>query len=441
MKKLFYLLVFVLSFTSCVKDTDYETPQIQGVNPTIPSTQLSSIQNVIAQWAAANPTGTSANVVQFVTDAQDPVYISGYVVSDDKTGNFYKELYIQDSPSDPQYAVKIAIDMTSLYTKYDMGRKIYVKLNGLAINKKQGEMVIGEYINGTLANIRENKAKLNISRDIAPVAITPKSLTIGAINTSHIGMYVKFDNLQFDQDLLGKPFVNPLDSYDTFRSMVSCDSGELALETSTYASFKAQILPSGKGSVVGVLSRNYNDGFYVLKVVSPEVFTFTGQRCDPLFQDGFGNGFAKWTTFNVLGAQVWTIDTQYGNPGNCAKMSGYAGTSNANEDWLITKPINLSGVTNAKLNFQTARNFTGNSIIVYVSTNYNGTSNPNTAGITWTVLPATIATANNFVWTNSGDVSLTPYCGQANVYIAFRYTSTTSASATWEVDNVKVTQL
>lgn len=439
MKKLFYLLVLAVAFTSCVKDTDYDTPQIQGENPVIPSSQMSSIQNAIAQWTAANPTGTTSNIVQFVTDEEAPVYISGYVVSDDRTGNFYKELFIQDTPENPSYAVKIAVDVANLYTKYDMGRKIYIKLNGLGINKSHGEMVIGEYISGTIDNIRENKAKQCILRDAASVALTPKTLAISEISNASLGMYVKFENLQFDQDLIGKPFVNPLDSYDSYRTMVSCAGGEIVLETSTFASFKAQILPGGNGTVSGVLSRDYNNGYYVLRVNSPEVFNFNGQRCDPIFQDGFSNGFAKWTTFSVTGAQVWTIDTQYGNPGNCAKMSGYAGGNVANEDWLITKPINLSAVANAKLNFQTARNYTGNNMVVYVSTNYDGTSNPNTSG-TWTVLPATLSTTG-FAWTNSGDVSLTPYCGQTAVYIAFKYTSTSSAASTYEVDNVKISEL
>lgn len=441
MKKLFYLFILSLSLASCVKDTDYDTPQIQGENPSYPANQITTIQNVIEQWKnPLNPTGTTSNVFEFPINLTTPMYLTGYVVSDDRTGNFYKEIFIQDSPTDPQFALKVGIEMTNLYLKYDMGRKIYINLNGLAINKTHGEMVIGEMINGAFDNIRENKAKLCITRDAASVPVTPKNITLNDIVTANLGMFVKLDNLQFDQDLIGKPFVNPLDSYDSYRTMISCASGEVILETSTFAAFKDIILPNGNGSVSGILSRDYNNGFFVLRVNSPEMFSFTGQRCDPLFQDGFSNGLtAKWTTYNVNGAQVWGIDTQYGNPGNCAKMTGYSGSNFANEDWLITKPINLSAVTNAKLNFQTARNYSGNNMVVYVSTNYDGLSNPNSSG-TWTVLPATLSTTG-FAWTNSGDISLQPYCGNEKVFIGFKYTSTTSAASTYEIDNVKVTEL
>jgi hypothetical protein len=78
------------------------------------------------------------------------------------------------------------------------------------------------------------------------------------------------------------------------------------------------------------------------------------------FTDGYEINWADWTKYSVTGAQVWQLDTQYGNPGNYAKMSGYAGASNANEDWLISPEINLSELTTANLSFQTASKFTGN---------------------------------------------------------------------------------
>ena len=439
MKKLFYLFVLAVSLTACVDDTDYDTPQIYGEDPVIPAAQMSSIQNVIAQWNAANPTGTTANIVEFVTDTEAPVYISGYVVSDDQTGNFYKELFIQDSPTDPQYAVKIAVDVASLYTKYDLGRKIYLKLNGLAINKSHGEMVIGELLGGAIDNIRENKAKQSLLRNASADVLTPKTITTNQISNAYVGMYVKFENLQFDLDVVGKPYVDPLDSYDSYRAMVSCETGgEVVLETSTFATFREQIVQGGKGSVEGILSRDYGDDFFVLRVNNIDAFTFNGERCDPLFQDGFTNGFAKWMTYSVTGAQTWVIDTQYGNPGNCAKISGYSGSNNVNEDWLITKPINLTGVTAAKLTFQSARNYSGNNLVVYMSTNYDGVSAPSTA--TWTTLTATLSTTG-FAWTNSGDIDISAAAGQANVRIAFKYTSTSTASATYEIDNVKITEL
>ena len=59
------------------------------------------------------------------------VVIEGYVVSSDKSGNIYKSISIQDKYENPTAAIKIAVDQTDLYTKYNVGRKVYVNLKGL----------------------------------------------------------------------------------------------------------------------------------------------------------------------------------------------------------------------------------------------------------------------------------------------------------------------
>ena len=97
----------------------------------------------------------------------------------------------------------------------------------------------------------------------------------------------------------------------------------------------------------------------------------------------------------------------------------------------------MTGVTSATLTFQTVKRYAGNDIQVFMSTNYTG-GNPNTNG-TWTQLSAALDTNINSwsSWTNSGDVDVSAAAG-GTLYIAFKYTSTTSASSTWEVDNVEV---
>ncbi len=156
----------------------------------------------------------------------------------------------------------------------------------------------------------------------------------------------------------------------------------------------------------------------------------------PVFEDGFETTWESWTKYSVTGAQVWQLDTQYGNPGNCAKMSGYAGSNNENEDWLISPAIDLSNETSAMLSFQTASStHSGNNIEVKISTNYAG-GNPYDA--TWTNISAVLDTSSqSYNWTNSGSIDISSFVG-GNVFVAFKYTSTNSAAKTWEVDNVKI---
>ena len=162
----------------------------------------------------------------------------------------------------------------------------------------------------------------------------------------------------------------------------------------------------------------------------------------PLYRDGFESSWDNWTKVSVTGAQEWRLDTQFGSTlggsidRNCAVMSGFAsGSNNVNEDWLISPEIDLSSVEGAVLTFQTASRFSGNPLEIKISTDYT-TGNPNAA--TWTNLSATLDTNTAaYVWTNSGNIDISSFVG-GNVRIAFRYTSTSSASTTWEVDNILI---
>jgi hypothetical protein len=116
-------------------------------------------------------------------------------------------------------------------------------------------------------------------------------------------------------------------------------------------------------------------------------------------------------------------------------MNGFATVNNVNEDWLISKPISLSGLSSASMSFDSDGRYAGNPLEVYITENYTGT--PSTT--TWVQLPAALdtnLTAFN-TWTSSGSLNLNAYVNK-NIRIAFKYTSTATASTTWEIDNVKV---
>ena len=72
-----------------------------------------------------------------------------------------------------------------------------------------------------------------------------------------------------------------------------------------------------------------------------------------------------------------------------------------------------------------------------MSTDYNG-GDPTTGN--WTELSVTLDTnpSSWTSWTDSGNIDLSSAVG-GNVYIAFKYISTNSVSATYEIDNVLVT--
>ena len=189
------------------------------------------------------------------------------------------------------------------------------------------------------------------------------------------------------------------------------------------------------GTISGIITRDYFGDNRVMMLNTKDDVNFDSSRCDPLFADDFSsNNFNNWTIVNVTGEQEWEI-TPYGNPAPSAKISGFAGGSNVNEDWLITNTIDLSSLSTVTLNFQSVVRYNGPSLEVYASSDYSG-GNPNSDG-TWTELSVTLDTDTSswVTWTDSGNVDLSSYAG-GNVYIAFKYVSTSSGSATYEIDNV-----
>lgn len=145
--------------------------------------------------------------------------------------------------------------------------------------------------------------------------------------------------------------------------------------------------------------------------------------------------FNNWILKNVTGAQIWAIDSIHGvNSGPCAKVSGYAGTSNVNEDWLISPAMNFNNYNNEVLTFQSAYKYTGPPLEVKISNDYDGSGNP--GDFNWTNLTATWS-PGNWVWTSSGNINVSGTNGTA-VYIGFKYTSTATESSTWELDDIVI---
>lgn len=151
--------------------------------------------------------------------------------------------------------------------------------------------------------------------------------------------------------------------------------------------------------------------------------------------ENFNDGWGNWTRVNVSGSQEWEIDEVHGvGDTPCAKMSGFDGQPNANEDWLISPAMNFENYQNEVLNFYNADAYTGPALEALISNDYDG-SDPTTA--TWTTLEYESSTGF-FDWVSSGDIDLSGIDGES-VYVAFKFTSTNSESATWEVDDILIT--
>ena len=441
----FFAFLTIINF-SCVQDDDYSVPASIGQEENANLNQLlAEIENGSADLM------TISQLKNFFVDGEvneieSNLVVKGYVSSSDYAGNFYKEFYMQDEIENPTAGIKVSINQVDSYNQFNVGREVYIKLQGLSIgetNSGDGVIAIGGGANeygDEISEITENNAATCILRSSNSYSLVPLALNLSEINDMHIGVYVSGLSAQFASSLGGLTYVDPQEDYDTQRDLESCvDAGTLKLETSAFSSFNDKMLPvEGSGTISGIITKDYFGDNRVMMLNTTDDVNFDSSRCDPLFSDDFSsNSLNNWTVVNVEGEQTWEI-TPYGNPAPSAKISGFSGGSNSNEDWLITSAIDLTSLTTVTLNFQSVVRYSGPSLEVYVSTDYSG-GNPSTDG-NWQELSVILDTDDSSwsSWTDSGNVDLSSF-SWANVFIGFKYISTTSNSATYEIDNVLVT--
>ena len=148
------------------------------------------------------------------------------------------------------------------------------------------------------------------------------------------------------------------------------------------------------------------------------------------YEESFGSNQGEFTIEDVNISSlsyVWQWASGYG-----MKASAYvSGTKHVTESWLVSPKISLEGATDPELTFDHVQRYAGTAsteLTVWVSAN-NGA---------WEqVTVPTYSTGNDWTFVNSGKISLSKYIGSV-VKIGFKYTSSASAAATWEIKNFSV---
>lgn len=154
----------------------------------------------------------------------------------------------------------------------------------------------------------------------------------------------------------------------------------------------------------------------------------------PYTQD-FSNEFGSYMTFDIAGSQQWMIDY------HTAKMTGYENSVNyANEDWLISSPVAITGVSDAKFTMTYIARYFNNldsDITLWASSNYVYGNNPTTA--TWTQVSASWTAGSDWNNFKTTEVSLTEYVGQT-VTFAVKYVSTDVKAGTIEIQSITISE-
>lgn len=457
-------LLSILVISSCVEDDDYTVPEVL-----VPAVDISTLGTkttfaaVASRYADAVNDGDNAGTWEF--DA--PLYIEGYVISSDASGNFFEEIIIQnttdenDANGDPRKGFKVEINVRDLANFYNYGRKVYVKLNGLGIGETNGVLTLGRMSGSTLQQIDTYEYQDFVIRDQEVAAITPKMVAIGDLTEADENTLIQLSDVQFVKSAIESTNTyagEASDQFDGFRTVENCETGSsIALQTSTFADFKSFSLEAGRGDITGVYSRDFGDDFSVLIVNDTDAINFAStDRCDPIVLECtdavsttttvFNEDFQTitneaqldalgWTNINVSGGSERYEDNSFSGD-TYMKISAFGTGESPLEAWLVTPAINLDSTTNEELTFDVSSNFeTGKILTAYITENFTG----DVTTTEWIELDANIPIGDggfgDFVGSN-----INISCLNGDVHVAFKYVGSAGGAETrYHIDDIKVT--
>ena len=160
---------------------------------------------------------------------------------------------------------------------------------------------------------------------------------------------------------------------------------------------------------------------------------------DAYLSETFSTSLGAFTTQQTVDDYAWFYE-EYNGKGY-AKASGFAnGASQNAESWLISPAMDFTEETAANIAFDYVINKGDASAAaanhkLMITSNYTG----DFATTEWTEVNFGAVNNNNWTFHNTDKIALPEtMMGKAAVVIAFKYTSTTANSSTWEVMNVVV---
>ena len=254
---------------ACANDTSFSVPEILCDDNALETTHTMEQIKGMAGFG--------------VREFTEEIVISGYVVSSDRDGNFYKTLMLQDALENPLSALRFTVDHTEYHTTYELGRKVFVKLKGLAIGYHYGHLSIGKAQGSGLENISSFLIEQHFVKSCEKGMMIPKTSHFSQLNEEDTGMLLGFPEVQFHPQELQKTYANT-DNTQTvelkLQQWTSNCSGqeEIILKNSGFTNFKSQQIPSKKGELTAVLEKRYGD--YYLVVRSIEDVFFEEVRCE-----------------------------------------------------------------------------------------------------------------------------------------------------------------
>ena len=260
-------LVIALGTTSCMDD-DWKDPT--GDSPAYGNNQLQetnvmSIKDFKAKYAAKQK-----DQINDTVRIDDGVQIKGTVIGNDIEGNLYNQVVIDDGTA----AIIISVAQGGMFGQMPVGQEILVNVGGLYYGTYRTQPQVGvayhnaekdqNYPSRINRNEWQERFKIIGKADaskVQPEVITdPSILTNESEAYSRAGRLVTLKGVEFDMADGKLTFAPESEGYTTGFGVTRYFKGfttqkkQIGIRTSCYADFAAEIVPSGKLNVTGILT-------------------------------------------------------------------------------------------------------------------------------------------------------------------------------------------
>lgn len=248
--KLLLICFFGLAISACVKNDDYQIPDITAPVPEYTGSIIS-----FAQLKAK----TSSSIATYTDDEA----VEGYVISSDEGRNITKKLYLQNA--DNTQGIVIALADEGIYTQFPLGSKVRVLLKDLSFQLNNAVITIGYDTYKSKkgyqsvgympkAIVEKHLFALGEKKTVAQLTTTLNSLEV---SDADVGKLFSIKNVQFEARAVGKLFYvsNKKSGAGTNYKLIDSNGKSLLLRTSNSALFKDEKVPAGKVRVTGILSK------------------------------------------------------------------------------------------------------------------------------------------------------------------------------------------
>ena len=209
--------------------------------------------------------------------------IEGRIVANDFNGNLHNELCVADSTG----GIIVRLDADRLYRRFAKGAQVAVRCNGLWLGSSGGTVELGAAPAGEyeVDPIPTEDIGLYLSTDSTnQIELTARPLTIAECVPEYVSTLVRIERVQFVEeelplgwcDMVIDPLTGEPTAVATVRHLVDSRGDTIDVYTSPYADFVRLPLPSGRGSIEGLLS--YFNRRYQLRILNSYHIALTDAR-------------------------------------------------------------------------------------------------------------------------------------------------------------------